>query len=481
MLTVLILMASVQQKPAWMSSSLPDRVSYLPSKAYGSIEQIPAFARDMYATGVGHSLAYEALATGRANQLESRVYEGIVKVLKQPPRNPIDEEAISPVFSRRFKSLEKVFEWAHTLHFQTIDALAYPGWSDVQKAQELTRLWENYRKQPFAITGLPMNMEALDSQAYSGRFRAKYPRVNGLFWGYHWLQTVNYDMLWRVPTPDQKPQYNVIGDQYRTTELFKTDRDYMPMTAELSPRFAKAFPVIANAFDNLHMLHDNVNDILATPGLDSKQQQNLVDEAIIRVLASSHSSEKPGEAGEGIHDHRHPTSMPGMGMMKGAEADEMYMAGMGWMDMGSCAHCSMPMPTDEPWGATVTANGWTMTVRCLLCARDMAAETPGRAIIRSATEDPNRMLVMISDEEGNWTTNIPGVAFLESGENHLDCSAWSRAFTSQEALKAYVKQFEEYKEAETLDLKAWSAKNAGKPKTYQKIDKPNPYRKGGIK
>ncbi|HLO99412.1 MAG TPA: hypothetical protein VK171_12525, partial [Fimbriimonas sp.] len=314
---------------------------------------------------------------------------------------------------------------------------------------------------------------------YSGRFREKYPKVNGLFWGYHWLQTVNYDMLWRVPTADHKPQYEVIGAQYRETELYRTDREVMPMTAELSPRFAKAFPMIANSFDNLHMLHDNVNDILATPGLSPSEQQRMVDEAIVRVLQSSHEGETAGAQGEGIHDHRHPPSQPGMGMMKGSDGDEMYMSGMGWMDMSECSHCSMSMPKGEPWGATVSANGWTMNVRCLLCARDMAAETPGRAIIRAATEDPNRLLVMISDEEGNWKTNIPSVVFLEQGSDHAGCDSWSRAFTNAEALKKAVAGDPSLAGAVPLGLVEWSARVGGKPSTYRKINEPSPYKKGG--
>jgi hypothetical protein len=39
---------------------------------------------------------------------------------------------------------------------------------------------------------------------------------------------------------------------------------FMPLTAELSPMFAARYPEIANIFDNLHMLHDNISDILAS-------------------------------------------------------------------------------------------------------------------------------------------------------------------------------------------------------------------------
>ena len=171
--------------------------------------------------------------------------------------------------------------------------------------------------------------------------------------------------------------------------------------------------------------------------------------------------------------------MPGMGWMKGSEDDIMFMSGMGWMDMSVCSHCSIPMPEGNPWGATVSAEGWTMMVRCLMCARDMAGETPGRAIIRAATEDANRLLVLISDEEGNLTSNIKEVVFLEKMGEHPECSGWSRAFTSRAAFDKYIAENGEFKDAKPLSLEEWSKLNNGTPDTYRKIEKPNPYKPGG--
>lgn len=464
--------------PGWINHPGADHLFYKAAPYSWAINRIPKFAKDMYATGVGHAMAYEALVTGQAAQLESEIFDTIDWVLKHPPKFPVDEGAISPTFLRKYGYLEKVFDWAHLLHFQTIDVFAHPNWSDAQKEAEIEKLWQFYSSQPYAITGLPMNMEFLDSFPYSGKFRTEYPKVNALFWGYHWLQTVNYDMLYRVPVKDQAPQYEVIGARYHETELYKTDREFMPMAAEMSPRFAKRFPQIANSFDNLHMLHDNVNDILAQTTLTEAQKQEQVKIAIYNVLASTHKNEKPG-SGEAktLHDHRHPPSMPGVGMMKGSEEDEMYMSGMGWMNMGECSHCSIMMPEDNPWGATVSADGWTMQVRCLMCARDMAGETPGRAIIRAATEDPNQLLVLISDEEGNWTSNIPSVVFLEKFGDHPECSDWSRAFTTLAALKKYLASHPELKDEKPLTLSEWAQNNHGTPDTYRKFDKPNPYKK----
>ena len=42
--------------------------------------------------------------------------------------------------------------------------------------------------------------------------------------------------------------------------------------------------------------------------------------------------------------------LPGMGMMKGATEELMFMPDMGWMSMADCGHCSMPLPDgDDAW------------------------------------------------------------------------------------------------------------------------------------
>lgn len=476
--------------PRWMNNPTYQEVFYKRGRynfdVYGALEPL---ARDLNGVAVGHSLAYEDLVTGRANQLETETFAKIDRVLKNPPKLMPAERFLSPRFARTYSYLEKLFDWTHVLHAQTIDALVSPKLTHAEKAREMDALWKFYKTQvPYTISGLPLNMAYLDSQAYSWNFRRKYPKVNGLFWGYHWLQTSVYDMLWSSRTlEDARRQYELVGKQYREVELYRTDRDFMPMMAETSPEFSRRFPEMANAFDNLHMLHDMVNDILATEWLSEAQKEEQIRRAIWMVVDDPHKGEKPGDfdANDPLHDHRHMESQPGMGMMRMSTPKTMYMSGMGWMEMGVCGHCSMPMGHDpaDGAGATVSAEGWTMDVRCVLCARDMAAQVPGRAIIRARTEDPNRPLILISDDEGNWSSNMPDAVFLEEEAPHPGCPAWSRAFTNRAAFDAYVTKLDEeddLRRAKPLTLKEWSAKSGKEPDTYQKANGPvpNPYRPG---
>jgi hypothetical protein len=493
-----------EKLPAWLENKQKNHLFYKRGRYNFDVYGLPALARDLNAVSVGHALAYEDLVTSKSAGLETKTYLRIDHVLKNPPRFMPDEAALSPTFGRKFGVLEQVFDWTHVLHAQTLDVLASTDLTEAEKDREIERLWSFYFESvPYAVTPLPLNMDYLYSQPYSKKFRNTYPKVNGLFWGYHWLQAVTYDALWQHSRADQQAVYVVIGEQYHRRELYRTDRPFMPMFAEVSPRFASRFPHIANAFDNLHMLHDMVNDILASDWMTEKQQDEQIKRAIWLVSAAAHRAEGSGEveraegqrdggagrkrtpersvpvSADRAHDHRHFVGMPGMGMMTGMTPELMWMEGMGWMSMAECHHCSMPLwEGDETWrNATVTADGWSMRVRCALCARDMAAETKGRAILHLPTEDPQRPAVVLSDEQGNLTTSTPGVLFLEQEASHAGCERWSRTFTSRAAFDSYVQANPKLAGAKPLSFPEWSQRQGAKPDTYFKPRGPveNPY------
>lgn len=173
--------------PAWLHSKKNNEIFYQRGPYNFAIYDIEPLARDMNGVAVGHSLAYEALVTGRADKLESTVFDQIDRVLKNPPKLMPAERVLSPTFARRYGTLELMFDWTHVSHAQTIDNFVSTHTDNAGKDRETARLWNFYNKAgaPFTLTGLPMNMEWLDSQPYSQVFRRKYPKVNALFWGYH--------------------------------------------------------------------------------------------------------------------------------------------------------------------------------------------------------------------------------------------------------------------------------------------------------
>jgi hypothetical protein len=304
--------------PAWMYNKQRNHIYRQRGVYNDAIYNITPLALDLNAVAVGHAFAYEDLVTGKEKGLEIDTFQKIQWVLKNPPHFMPDEGNISPTFGRKYGVLEQVFDWAHIFHAQTVDVLASTHLTDAEKEKEIDKLYQFYlTKVPYAITGLPMNMGYLDGQSYSKAFRQKYPKINGLFWGYHWLQGSMYDLLYGKTLEEQRKAYEKVGQQYREKELYRLDRSFMPMFAELSPRFAKRFPYISNTFDNLHMLHDMVNDILASDWLTEKQKEEQITRAIWLVMAANHEGMEPGKnyGGNGLHDHRFTEGIPGMGLM----------------------------------------------------------------------------------------------------------------------------------------------------------------------
>jgi hypothetical protein len=304
--------------PAWMYNKQRNHIYPQRGIYNNAIYNVRDLALDLNAIAVGHAFAYEDIVTGKAKDLETKTYQKINWVLKNPPKFMPDEGNISPTFGRKYGVLEQVFEWAHIFHAQTVDVLASSKLTNKEKEAEIEKLYQFYlTKVPYAISGLPMNMGYLDSQPYSKAFRQKYPKVNGLFWGYHWLQGTMYDLLYEKTLEEQKQAYKQVGKQYHSQELYRTDRAFMPMFAELSPKFARRFPEISNTFDNLHMLHDMVNDILASDWLTTQQKDEQITRAIWLVMAANHQGMEAGKnyGGEGLHDHRFESGIPGMGLM----------------------------------------------------------------------------------------------------------------------------------------------------------------------
>ena len=121
-----------------------------------------------------------------------------------------------------------------------------------------------------------------------------------------------------------------------------------------------------------------------------------------------------------------------------------------------CTHCGMPIVEEAK--VTVAQGGKTIPVRCVLCARDLAAQSPGAAEIR----DPSVGLVLTSNDRGEWTSNLPEVVFLEDEGDHALCHRWSRAFPTRAAFDAYVAENPPYKDTKPLTLAEWSVRQGTK-------------------
>jgi predicted DCC family thiol-disulfide oxidoreductase YuxK len=249
----------------------------------------PAADRLFNAFDYGHAILYEKLWTrpgAPVSELEQREYDFVTRrLLVSPPRLPLEEAAIEVAYARLVPEAKLMFEWAHILHRQMYDVLADERLSWEEKDAEVAALLRYYKTRPsLAFSSVPKNMELMEGQYYSTAFREKYPRFNGLIWGYHWLQVGLYEPLMTSRTPEER-QTGITGAVARFRQMLENAPEnmprVMPMTAAISPVFAARYPEAAIIFDNLHGMHDVISDILASPQVPRERKR----EEILRAAA----------------------------------------------------------------------------------------------------------------------------------------------------------------------------------------------------
>src|SRR5690606_17348808 len=137
----------------------------------------------------GHAILYETLYSqpnAPVERLEVEEYEFLTrKLLRNPPRVPLEEQAIAVNYARLVPEAKLMFEWAHVLHRQIYDVLADERLSMERKDAAVAELLDYYRSRPdIAFSTRPKSMDLMDAQPYSLAFRERYPTFNGLIWAY---------------------------------------------------------------------------------------------------------------------------------------------------------------------------------------------------------------------------------------------------------------------------------------------------------
>lgn len=229
----------------------------------------------------GHAILYETLwrfPDAPASLLEEKRYDQLTKdVLIKPPRIPLEEAAIEPMYARLAPEAKMMFDWAHILHRQLYDVLADERLSWDARDAEVARLLRYYKTRPdLAFSSKPKTMKLMQEQPYSLAFRKKYPKFNGLIWGYHWLQMGLYEplMIGRTPTEKQAMVRATVARFFQMlNDVPRSLPHQMPMTVAVAPKFAERYPEAAIIFDNLHSMHDVVSDILTNPSVTRERKR----------------------------------------------------------------------------------------------------------------------------------------------------------------------------------------------------------------
>jgi hypothetical protein len=214
----------------------------------------------------GHANLYENLLLTGAQSIPAIEDEARKQTLQfiatRPTLNP-NEEAIAPTYMKLAWKAQNTFDEAHSLHRGTYDI--YVSHMKDRDAS-IRKLLAFYKDSAYAITSKRLDHRRLDTLPYSKAFREKFPLFNATIWAYHYLQVVVYDALGAAPdlTAKQKAVEPILKIYRGYLGHPPVEWTFMPMTGELSPQFAAEYPEIANIFDNLHMMHDTISDILVS-------------------------------------------------------------------------------------------------------------------------------------------------------------------------------------------------------------------------
>jgi len=254
----------------------------------------------------GHSNLYEnLLLTGGKDvpAIEDRARKETLAFIATKPRLNPNEEAIAPTYMKLAWRAQNTFDEAHALHRATYDIMAS---DELDKENEIFKALAYYQRSPYAITAKRLDHHRLDQFSYSKAFRSRFPLFNATIWSYHYLQVAVYDPLAAASNLEAKKQAvrPILGTYRGYLERPPVEWTFMPLTAELSPKFAARYPEVANIFDNLHMLHDNISDILASERLPTYEAKRT---EIYRILSTyylaSADATNPMIVREGEHHH----------------------------------------------------------------------------------------------------------------------------------------------------------------------------------
>jgi hypothetical protein len=256
------------------------------------LARYPEAARLFNAFDYGHAVLYEKLLTQGAGATPALAKEYrylTTDLLVKPPRFAIAEEAVMPSYAKLAWQAKQMFDWAHVLHRQIYDVYADQRIAPERKDSLIERLTDYYlSRADYAFTAVPKSMALMDEQPFSQVFRRTQPTFNGLIWAYHWLQVGLYEPMIVANSPaEAKAGLDVALARFWDMVHSERYPRTMPMTAAIAPEFSRRHPRAAVIFDNLHMMHDIISDVLASPTIPKERKR----EEILQQLEEFRSPE----------------------------------------------------------------------------------------------------------------------------------------------------------------------------------------------
>jgi hypothetical protein len=321
------------------------------------LRNYPEAARLFNAFDYGHATLYEQLYTKRDRAgaaLEKEYRYLTTDLLIRPPRFAVVEEAVMPAYAKLAWRAKMMFDWAHLLHRQIYDVYSDEDLPPAERDRLIEQLTDYYlSNRKYAFTDRPKSMALMDEQYFSQTFRKTYPKFNGLIWAYHWLQVGLYEPFLEGMTKAERKA----GVQATLARFWSMLEDppnrfpkYMPMTSAIAPGFSAAHPRAAVIFDNLHMMHDIISDILTADTIPDGEKGRMIDHQLDKLQDPTRDVMTMDEW-RMMADHMGGIATmggPATGLLVDVEAPKTARPDTGGMDHGAMQHGQGATPRAAP-------------------------------------------------------------------------------------------------------------------------------------
>ena len=274
-------------------------------------------ARSFYAAHFTHFAAYEILMSpGEDTPRRMSEFEAQVRAyIADPPKFEPPAEIIAPHWTRLAFETAQSMDWTHMLHSQLYDILTDDRITDRRAAGERAiAYYLSEAEAAFSTRGYGHRFMEGGGE-WAGNFHTAYPNINGILWAYHWHHAAVYEALMETDPEHRRVELDRVIDVFTDSVLAELPH-VMPLTAEVAPRFSRLLPAAAHIFDNLHMMHDVVNDIMAEPSYSPSEKAAEIERLRGQMAyAGQDTVEAPGMPMGGDHrmsPHamRVPTQLP---------------------------------------------------------------------------------------------------------------------------------------------------------------------------
>jgi hypothetical protein len=206
----------------------------------------------------------------------------------------------------------------------------------------------------------------MDDQYYSQSFRKAFPKFNGLIWAYHWLQVGLYEPFIDARTPSEaKSGIGITLGRFWSMLESPPSRlpTVMPMSSAIAPKFSAAHPRAAVIFDNLHMMHDIISDVLHNDVVPADRKRAVIYAALDEFQDSTRNVETM-EMWRNMAEHMGgivAMGGPATGLLKDDSATTPMAGGMAGMQHGAANPAvvvtdSIPAAMEHPAGHAMPAS-----------------------------------------------------------------------------------------------------------------------------